>query len=92
VEVELKDGLGEGTYYRVRLEKENHRPQEAKLEQHWSVGGIILDALLVLPTFGASIYLGYFNAKRHCDEYGFTLVPGASPAAAPAGEGPTEIH
>jgi len=88
VQVELKDGFAEGTYYRVKLQKERYEPQETKLEQHWSVGGIILDALLVLPTLTASIGLGYFNAIRHCDEYGFTLVK--SPAVTDYA-GPQEI-
>jgi hypothetical protein len=75
VQVKLKDGLAGDAHYYVKVEKEGYESQSGGLDQRWSVGGIVVDALLLLPTLGASVYLGYFNAKRHEDEYFFPLPP-----------------
>jgi hypothetical protein len=75
VQVKLNDGLADDTHYYVRVEKEGYETQNGGLQQHWSVGGIIADVLLFVPTLGGSVYLGYFNAKRHEDEYVFPMPP-----------------
>jgi len=75
VKVKLKDGFADDAGYHVKVEKEGYQTQSAGLQQDWSVGGIVTDILLLVPTLGNSIYIGYFNAKRHREEYFFPLPP-----------------
>lgn len=74
LEVELKDGLESAAGTSARLELEGHRTQNTILSKEWSVGYILLDALLCLPTFGAGCYLIYFNGKTHDSEYNILML------------------
>lgn len=89
VEVELPDGLQSfpaGTS--AKLELDGYETQNVLLTKSWSVGYLLLDGLLLLPTLGLSGYFAVFNGKTHESEYEFLMLkkrkpPVPAPALAP---------
>jgi len=83
VQVKLRDGFLSDAIYRARIEKDGYEPQDYGLEQHYSVGLLILDGVVCLPTLGFGCYLAALNGQRHQDEYSVRLVPLQAPAGVP---------
>jgi hypothetical protein len=92
VQVELKDGFIEGSDYFIKVQKEGYKTQEFKLAQRFSVGYIVLDALLCLPTLGLGCNLAYLNGQTHLSEYPVLLEPDGNKAPQAAQRVPAESN
>jgi hypothetical protein len=75
VTVKLDDGFLDNSRYNIRIAMDGYREQALVLQQEWSAGGIVLDALLFFPTLGIMGYVCALNCQRHRDSYSFILEP-----------------
>lgn len=69
VKIILNDGFLPDAQYDLRLTLDCYRETNTRLSQNYNTGYLLLDVLLILPTFGGSIYLAALNGKSHQNTY-----------------------